>query len=222
MAVNFPSDESRTAVIGSTGSGKTQFAVWLLSTRDFDNRPWIIFDFKTDSLISEIGAIEISVKSKPPVLPGLYVVRPIPEADDAYVTAMLWAIWENQYTGIYIDEGYMIGNRNAALVACLTQGRSRKIEMIILSQRPAWLSRFVFSESNYYAVFNLTMEDDRKTIRTFAPMVENRLLPKYNCQWYDVDRQQASLFKPVPSKAVILDRFRKRLKEMELEKVRKI
>jgi hypothetical protein len=58
-------------------------------------------------------------------------------------------VWAQENTGIYIDEGYMLGVRNPALNACLTQGRSKRIEMMILSQRPVWMSKFVFSESNY-------------------------------------------------------------------------
>jgi hypothetical protein len=66
------------------------------------------------------------------------------------------------------------------------------------------------------------MEDDRKTVKTFAPNVENRLLPRYHCQWYDVDRQDAKLFRPVPDRAKILKRFQERLAIVETEKVRKI
>lgn len=211
--VNFPNQQNRTTVIGSTGSGKTQFAVWLLSTRDFDNRPWIIFDFKGDSLIEQLPAIEIGVNSSIPKKPGLYVVRPIPELHDTFVTEMLWNIWQSGYIGVYIDEGYMIGNRNAALNACLTQGRSKHIEMIILSQRPVWLSRFVFSESNYFAIFNLTMEDDRKHIKGFAPAANNKLLPRYCCQWYDVDRQENTVFEPVPKAEIILEKFNDKIGE---------
>ena len=96
MSVRLPKYDDRTAVIGSTGSGKTQFAVWLLSTRDFDARPWIIFDFKGDSLISEIGATEISVFGGVPKKPGLYVVRPIPELHDEQVKDFFWKICSNQ------------------------------------------------------------------------------------------------------------------------------
>jgi hypothetical protein len=205
--VSLPRFDKRTAIIGSTGSGKTQFAVWLLSSRDFNIRPWIIFDFKGDGLIEEIGAQEISIRGRVPVEPGLYVVRPIPDLDDGYVTNFLWEIWRNGNTGIYIDEGYMVGNRNPALNACLTQGRSKHIEMITLSQRPVWMSRFVFSEANFFAVFNLTVEDDRKHINNFVPNTKIGLLPKYHCLWYDVDAQRASLFKPVPDRQSIINAF---------------
>lgn len=210
---SLPRFDKRTAVIGSTGSGKTQFAVWLLSTRDFDVRPWIIFDYKGDELIEDIGPQVISIHAPPPTKPGIYAVRPIPDLDDKAVENFLWKIWAQGETGIYIDEGYMLGPRNPALNACLTQGRSKHIEMIILSQRPMWLSRFVFSEANYFAIFNLTDLDDRKTVRRFIGGRSISTLPKYNCLWYDVDKQEPCQFAPVPAREQIIATFENRLKK---------
>lgn len=208
-----PAYDKRTAVIGSTGSGKTQFAVWLLSTRDFDVRPWIIFDYKGDELIEEINPIEIPVTSQVPKKPGIYVVRPIPELHDREVQDLLWRIWAREEVGIYIDEGYMLGARNPALNACLTQGRSKRIEMIVLSQRPMWLSRFVFSEANFYAIFNLTDADDRKTVGRFTNGRKLSLLPKFNSLWHDVDNQETSQFGPVPDRQAIINTIQNRLKK---------
>lgn len=212
--VDMPRSDKRTAVIGSTGSGKTQFAVWLLSIRDYDRRPWVIFDFKGDQLIEQIegeGAKEISIFGPPPKKAGIYIVRPIPELHDQAVEKFLWACWAQEYIGIYIDEGYMLGQRNAALNACLTQGRSKNIEMIILSQRPVWMSKFVFSEANFFAVFNLTLESDRKHVQGYIGNNAISLLPKYNCLWYDVDNQEGATFKPVPKASDIIASFADKL-----------
>jgi hypothetical protein len=208
-----PRYDKRTAVVGSTGSGKTQFAVWLLLVRMLAQfRVWIVFDYKGDQLIEEIGAKEIGVNSPIPTKPGLYVVRPIPELNDEEVTQLLWRIWARGDVGVYIDEGYMVGIRNPALNACLTQGRSKHIEMIILSQRPKWMSKFVFSEANYFAVFNLTLEEDRKYVRTYLGGNNIDLLPSYHCTWYNVDKQEASQFGPVPDRNTLIAKFRDLLK----------
>lgn len=211
MAITLPRYDKRTAVIGSTGSGKTQLAVWLLSTRDFHYRPWVIFDFKGDDLIEAINPVEINVYGNPPKKPGLYVVRPIPQRDDKAVQEFLWKIWEQGDTGIYIDEGYMMGNRNPALNACLTQGRSKHIEMITLSQRPVWMSKFVFSESNFFAIMNLTLEDDRKFVSGYVGGQEINLLPRYHALWYNADAQEGHILKPVPSRDELIERFEARL-----------
>lgn len=209
---NLPRYDKRTSVLGSTGSGKTQFAVWLLSLRDFDKRPWVIFDFKGDELIEAINPQEISIFDNPPKKPGLYVVRPIPEMHDEAVKNFLWKCWAKGRIGLYIDEGYMLGARNPALNACLTQGRSKHIEMIVLSQRPKWMSKFVFSEANYFAVFNLTLAEDRDYVRAYIGETNVTLLPRYHSLWYDVDKQEACQFGPVPDRKTLIASFDERLK----------
>lgn len=209
--IKLPRFDKRTAIIGSTGSGKTQFAVWLLSIRDFDKRPWIIFDFKGDELIEEINPLEISIFGAPPKKPGLYVVRPIPQLHDKAVEEFLWKCWAQENLGLYVDEGYMLGNRNPALNACLTQGRSKRIEMMILSQRPVWMSKFVFSEANYFAVMNLTLEDDRKYVSSYIGGTPINRLPQYHSLWYDCDGQRGTVLEPVPSREELIARFERRL-----------
>jgi hypothetical protein len=96
-----PDTQKRLAVVGSTGSGKTFAGIWHLSIADF-SIPWIIFDFKNDGLIGELGATEISIAGRAPKKAGLYVVRPLPEIDDAAITNFLWQVWRN---------GYLFGRR---------------------------------------------------------------------------------------------------------------
>lgn len=214
MAITLPRYDKRTAIIGSTGSGKTQLAFWLLSTRDFDKRPCFIFDFKGEVLIEELehlGAQEINVYGGLPKKPGIYILRPIPERDDKAVMNFLWLIWSRGKCIVWIDEGYMLGNRNPALNACLTQGRSKHIEMMILSQRPVWMSKFVFSEANFFAVMNLTLEDDRKYVSGYIGGNKINLLPPYHSLWYNADGQEGHILKPVPSRDELLDRFEQRL-----------
>lgn len=211
MTITLPRFDKRTAIIGSTGSGKTQLAVWLLSSRDFNKRPWIIFDFKGDELIEAIGPREINVYGGVPKAPGLYVVRPIPGRDDKAVEQFLWNCWAKENVGIYVDEGYMLGNRNPAFRACLTQGRSKRIEMMVLSQRPVWLDKFAFSESNYFAVMNLTLADDRKYVSSYIGGEQINLLPKFHSLWYDCDGQIGTRLTPVPGKDELLERFEQRL-----------
>lgn len=210
MAITLPRYDKRTAIIGSTGSGKTQLAIWLLSTRDFHVRPCVIFDFKGDELIEAINPLEINVYGNPPKKPGLYVVRPIPERDDKAVTEFLWKCWAQEELILYFDEMYMLGNRNPALNACLTQGRSKHIEMIMLTQRPVWTSKFVFSEANFFAVMNLTLEDDRKFVSGYVGGTEINLLPRYHSLWYNADAQEGHILRPVPSRNALLARFAER------------
>src|SRR6476659_4299769 len=120
MTINLPSSDNRTTVIGSTGSGKTQFSVWLLSTRDFNLRPWVIFDFKGDVLLDELGAKPWTLIS-PPKDPVLYIIRPLP-GDEMLVSNFFFKVWQQEHIGIYVDEGYMLPKNDRWFRACLTQG----------------------------------------------------------------------------------------------------
>lgn len=210
MSITLPRFDKRTAIIGSTGSGKTQLAFWLASVRHDPARPFYIFDFKGESLIEELeylGAQEISIYGNLPSKPGIYILRPIPERDDKAVAEFLWKIWAKGNALVWIDEGYMLGARNPALNACLTQGRSKGIEMMILSQRPVWISKFVFSEANFFAVMNLTLEDDRKFVSGYVGGNKIQLLPKYHAYWYNADDQTGAILAPVPGRDELLERF---------------
>jgi hypothetical protein len=206
----FPNDSQRLFICGRTGSGKTQAGVWHLSGRSYDEMPWLILDFKRDELIAQIPAQEIQLGSRLPSKPGLYVVRPIGAQEDA-IEKLLWQIHAKENCGLYVDEGYMLDARSQAFQAIMTQGRSLHIPVIILSQRPVWISRFVVSEADFLQVFRLNDERDYQTLRAFIPYdVSSRLraLPEYHSIYYDMGKDRLNVFTPVPDRDTILGSFR--------------
>lgn len=209
MVVKFPGPTDRLAVIGRTGSGKTQAAAWHLSGKDFKAQPWVIMNTKGDPLLNEIGDIEgvqnITINDTPGD-GGLYIVSPLPGQGEE-IDNFFRRIWEKQNTGVYIDEGYMI-DRTDSMNALLTQGRSRHIPMIILSQRPAWISKFVFSEADYVQLFHLQNIDDRKNVAKFVPVDPSWRLQQYHSYWYNVGANEIVTFAPVPDRETILQNFR--------------
>lgn len=216
MGVRFPDNTSRTCVIGQTGTGKTVFGLWLLSTcktLNWKRTPVILIDFKGDTLIEKIenvgAAKEIDVRSRPPKKPGLYIIRPHPHEREL-VDEFLWKVWSQGKTGIFVDEGYMLDKSNA-FNAILTQGRSKEIPVIILAQRPVWLSRFVFSESQFFAIFNLIDRRDRDTVQQIVNADLTRQRLPYHSLWYDVGGNAgggaAFEFTPVPSVPQIVSVF---------------
>jgi hypothetical protein len=216
--LRFPNDTQRHAIVGATGSGKTQAALYHLSGRSYDVQPWIIYDFKRDELIGEVlpQAQEIGVTSKVPDKPGIYIVHPHP-AQSQEVDNQLWQIWEQENTGVYIDEGYMIGNNSPAFRALLTQGRSKHIPIITLSQRPTWIDRFILSESEFHQIFRLQHKKDLQTVNEFIPhdlRDENNdpiRLPDYHSWYYDVGANELIVCKPVPDVEKIRATFARRL-----------
>lgn len=194
--MNLPNDTQRLAIVGRTGSGKTIAALWHLSLRNFAGMPWIIFDFKGDPTIARIKrAVQIPLSAQPPSAPGIYVVRPLPNQSEE-VDDFLWKIWLRGNTGLYFDEGYMISN-SEAFRAILTQGRSKHIPVIVLTQRPVWITRFVWSESDFIQLFQLSNMQDRKTMRDMMPPIPAKVQP-YHSLYYDVAADRIFLLRPVP------------------------
>lgn len=212
-APRLPNDTERHAIYGMTGSGKTVFALWCLSLRDFDKKPWIIVDFKRDTIIRQIPRLkEIGVTDKLPKHPGLYVVRPLPsDSKDGTITDFLYRVWQKEYTGLLLDEGYMISRFDTGLQAVLTQGRSKHIPMICLSQKPTWISPFIHSESEFKSVFFLQMPRDIDTVSEWLPGGDPRGLPPHHSYWYQVATRDFRTLGPCPNESQVLNTFDDRI-----------
>lgn len=218
--INLPGAEDRTVIIGRTGSGKTQFGLWLLSQANFHEMPWIVIDYKGDIRIPYAEYIEVGTIPRDP---GVYIVRPMhTQADE--MEQYLYSIWQNENIGIYVDEGVMLA-KNAGLDTILIQGRSKRIPVIILSQRPVGISRFAFSESQFIVVFPSHDKREQKIVSEFAPLFQSKdsgdeLIPTYHSWYYDVKNRQLTALKPVPSQERIMATFVERLEpEPEIEHV---
>lgn len=209
--MRFPNDTERHAIFGMTGSGKTQFAIWAWSRRSFDVMPWIAIDFKGDELIAQIpGLREIGVNDRwPPKHPGNYVVRPLPH-EEKQLDEFLWKIWRRGNIGVFLDEGYMIGRFNHAYRAILTQGRSKHVPVITLSQSPAWISPWILRESEFITSFYLNTKADVERVQQYMPRFNPEALGKFQSYMWSVKERQMVYLDPVPSCDVILQRFAER------------
>lgn len=218
-----PGRTDRVAILGRTGSGKTTLAAWLIGESDIHRKPWIIVDYKGEEIFDNIHKEDkdvitpLDVNADIPKRPGLYRVEPIPGEDDRAMTDLLWKVWERQNTGVYVDEAHLLPNSDA-LKACLVTGRSRRIPMVVISQRPVWVPREVFSESNHHVVFDLSHDEDRKTAGGFVTP-DGRAVPRmrdYHSLWHDVGKNRRFQMQPAPqasaSIARILERAPRRLR----------
>lgn len=217
MSFTIPGEDKRTTIVGRTGSGKTQFGAFILSKQPFQQMPWVVLDFKREGIFSElVGTRHLSMDGKgwdAINQPGLFVARPNLDEEEQ-VNELLWHIWNHEYCGVFVDEGYMIG-KSKAFIACLTQGRSKIIPMIICTQRPTWITKFAFSEANFIQVFQLTLKDDRKTVSEYISedsqaLIEKRL-PAFHSYWYDVDQDQVTPLRPAPGRDQIIGDFNAKL-----------
>lgn len=209
-----PGVADRTIIVGQTGSGKTYFGVWLLSHQDMVKRPWVVIDYKREALFHELGKNTyrglLRPGSDPPRKPGLYLIQPM-ESDDDAMDDFLWRVWKRGNIGLYIDEGMMIpAGRGSAMRAILTQGRSLRLPVIALSQRPVEIDRYFFSESSFFAEFFLMDREDRKTLTRYTPFNADEVPERHHCYWYDSKRRVVEYLAPVPDKADFLGRIRAR------------
>lgn len=218
--INFPDDQQRLVIVGTTGSGKTHAFMWHLARRNYDEKPWVIYDWKRDEFINSIpGTFELDVNAPAPENPGIYIVQPVPEDDDEAVTDQMVDIWKKEDIGVGVDEGYMVSTKNHGFRKLLTQGRSKHIPMIIGTQRPVWMDKFVFTESEFKQVFRLQSDDDMKKLREYVKQIEimARRYPleepdfKRWSYYYDGTENRLTPLRPVPDQNTIRAMFSAKL-----------
>lgn len=232
----FPGPDDRVTINGMTGSGKSTFAMWLLGeSADFDRKPWIIVDYKQEdeiinSALNESIFDELKIDAKVPRSPGVYVARPRAQDGPSPVVQFLWNVYEAGRVGLFLDEATMIpelrgeGNSGGPFQSLLSQGRSKHIPVWTLAQRPAYVNKMVYSESNFFAAFKLGMMTDLKKIKDegipeWSDGYEKvwgdkvRLKP-YTCRWYDKKLERSWILHPAPSPQTILNVLANRVDDM--------
>lgn len=217
---NFPSVEDRASIVGTTGSGKTQFGGFLLSEAPFHQQPYVIIDFKREKLFRAIHNLPLIGYHETPRQPGLYRLEALPHEQDE-LEGFLWRVWRKAQagaggTGLFFDEGYLVDKYSKAWRTILVTGRSLHIPVYTLTQRPVDVPIWTISEADFHAIFELARQDDRERVLSYVPehpeWPEDRVLPEYNSHWYDRQRKLHLHLGPAPEADVILSRFEDRLK----------
>lgn len=211
LGFRFPGGDARTCCIGATGTGKTTCGTWLLAHQRFDRRPWVIIDFKRESLFDMIGFPPIRAigLNTLPRKPGLYLISPRPDQDD-YLESWLWRVWQRENIGLFVDEASLMPDRDA-FRAILQQGRSKRIPLIACTQRPVDVKRGLFSEASFFCIYRMADKRDYRTVEGFVPADLSRPMPAYNWHWYDVARNTLLHMAPVPTPATIAAEARARI-----------
>lgn len=207
--IRLPGPANRTVIIGRTGSGKSHFAAWLLSTQNFDVMPWIIIDFKDEDkdIINNIERIQhLTFEDEIPERPGVYIIKPM-SGDKDEIEQWLWNVFYHGNVGLFFDEVFPMGQYNEAFNTILMQGRSRNIPIIACTQRPTNISVYCFSEASFYMVFDLTKKKDRQTVSNEIGIPSNYVLPEYHSYYYDVGKKYLDKLGKAPEQKKILSRI---------------
>lgn len=201
-------------ILGSTGSGKTGLFLWLMLYQPFHLQPYVVFDYKRDEHISRIDRMRQIGLNELPKYPGLYVIRPMPETDDDNVLRWLRAAWAKRNIGLGFDEAMMLPQHGGALQAIFVQGRSLKIPVLALSQRPVDLHRTMFSEATHVSVFQLNDGRDHQTVRKYISRFNSdyvEQLPAHHSLWYRRSDKQTFHLSPVADWETLPERINARL-----------
>jgi hypothetical protein len=183
-----PKVGDRAAIIGKTGSGKTELAKQICRNYPFV----VVFDPKRRirwkgykrcttyaSLIAEPMQEQILANGeKVPVQRLIYAPDFAElENEDVIGTFFRW-VFERQNTTLYVDEVFLacFGKRIPRYYgACIMQGRELDITVISATQRPMDIPQIVLSESEHYFIFRLLMAGDREKIIKILPFKEEQL-----------------------------------------------
>lgn len=196
---------TRVAVFGRAGSGKTYFTRYAILRSA--NLRWVVLDTKHDpefdDWLPEDGLLTMDKLAREWRDRAIVVIRPKPhQCSPQVLDAYLGDLHDGfERIGVSIDETYQVAfgpKAGPGLTGLVTRGRVRKQSVIMGSQRPAWVPRFVFTEANGYVIMNLTLMVDRKTVfdMTGKTRVLERVEPRH-WLYYDVGADKLTAFKPV-------------------------
>jgi hypothetical protein len=197
----------RAAIAGRTGAGKSTLACWLLNRSPGH---WIILNPKwtkayntlPDSKVIE-GANLKKIESSIYKNRFTIVNTGRGESTADYLDELIGHFHDSlENIGLCADELFTLhrnGQAGDGLTGWLTRGRELKQSFLGLTQRPAWVSKFIFSEADYLGAMDLALLNDRKALFEVTgqePMLE-RLQPR-KWLWYDVSADDIKKYGAVP------------------------
>jgi hypothetical protein len=208
-----PGPRDRMVNIGETGSGKSWAGIWHLANANFSTRPYVIIDPKNEEEIAQIHAQEIDLGYMPKT-PGIYVTHPLPtEVEKKMLDNFFLDCWDRENIGLFLDEA-MFCDDGPGLTACLTQGRSKRIPMIMNTQRPVDIPRLVFNQASFFQIFPMNDDREMRTVRNFAKVPQlhkGEPLPQFWSWYRDVQKRNNFALRPVPHVSKSIARINSRL-----------
>lgn len=182
----------RVFLAGRTGSGKTFLARHLLakSTR------LVVLDPKGTlgrDMAPEWNLTDWSEKGAKLLERGEPCRLRVPAPLDGNWAPYLWAVYRAGGVTLYVDEMYGVVPPGKVapepLLACYTRGRELRVGVFAASQRPSWVPLVAMSEADWFFVFRLTLDEDRKRLASFMgasvmqPITDRYGFMTYHPEW---------------------------------------
>lgn len=159
-------------IIGDTGSGKTYLESKLLDMRDhvimIKTKPDDI-TFKGYRKIKKFGDI-MDLKNSKFVLDSGFD----PNLQHYNIANTIALAWKQEGWTLGVDETYYwtsVLKLEKQLNMLLTQGRSKKLTLVVGMQRPAWISRFALSQATHAFIFRCEGRDLTTLAQALSPKV---------------------------------------------------
>jgi len=199
----------RGILAGRTGSGKSTLAKYLMQR---SGGHWVIINPKWTKAFDTLPAAKVIVGIKPKEIEKsifdektrFTIINPkADEADPETLDVLIqWLHAKFTDLGIYVDELYSVhvnGRAGPGLIGVLTRGRELGQTFLGATQRPAYLSKFLFSEADYICGMSLNVKEDRKRMYEFTGRDEYEIkLQPHQWLWYDVGADELQAWGPVP------------------------
>ncbi len=198
----------RALIAGKTGTGKSTLAAWILNRSP---QHWIIFNPKhTASYKNLPNSIVFKKFEGKAILSKIKHYKYVTlnfgrdESDPEFMDAVLGWLQDNaKNVGVCCDELYTMhsasGRAGDGLTGWLTRGRESNQSFLGLTQRPAWISRFLFSEADFVGSMRLVRAEDRKRMVEETGREEfGQRLHGHQWLWYNDARDDIRLWGPVP------------------------
>jgi len=145
------------AVIGTTGTGKTYLVSELVKRRRYVT----IFRTKPDDIDFKGFKEHPDARALEDWRNELNLIRPKYQNQPRVGYDLLEKVWEHGRWTIVIDEFFYVERLGLkqSLERLLTQGRSKKISVVLGMQRPVQVTRFALSEVSHIFCFRLEGRD---------------------------------------------------------------
>lgn len=168
-----PSYSERSAIIGTTGSGKTTLGKYIVTQYP----RFIVYDAKDDYYLSNVKRFRTFKEVYLCEEDKIIYAPTFEEINERYINAFFRYVYERGDICVHITEVYAVVEDGfpSYYKAILTRGRSRNVVCISESQRPYMIPQTIISESENIYTFRLNLPQDRNVVERITGIPEKQI-----------------------------------------------